>query len=112
MNAHQFRPNNHELKKMHLTCLYTVNRSLDLYLQIAKGALLTLIPGASSEHLDIGLGHRFCVWSREYLFGPNGYAVHVLGGDQTLADLYPGPFSSNGKVVEVFAEGGLSIQGG
>ena len=97
------------LKKAHLTCFYTVNRSLDLYLQIAKGALLTLIPGASSEHLDIGLGHRFCVWRSEYLFGPNCYAVHVLGGDQTLADFNSGPFSSKGEGFEEFTVGSLSI---
>ena len=99
------------LKKTHLTCFYTVNRSLDLYLQIAKGALLTLIPGTSSEHLDVGLCHRFRVWRREYVFGPNSYAVHELGGDQTLADLYSGPFSSEGKAFEVFTVGCLSIYG-
>ena len=97
---------------MHLTCSYNAigNRSLDLYLQIAKGALLTQGPRTARVHLDFRQLHRFSVWLREY-FVPNGYAVHVPGGDQNLADLYSGPFSSRGEGFEDFVEGCPSAQG-
>jgi len=72
------------------------NRSLHLYPQIAEGALLSCVPRTACINFDFRQLHRFLVWLREY-FIPNSYAVHVPGGDQNLADLYSGPFSSKGE---------------
>ena len=84
--------------QVRLTCSYNAigNRSLHLNLQIAQGALLTREPWTACIHLDARQLHRFPVWLREYLFVTNCYAEHVLGGDQNLADLDSGPFSSGG----------------
>ena len=93
--------------RVSLTCKYTAFdfRNLDLYFQILKEAFCSRVPGTACVDLNVGQLNWLRVLDSVDSFAGNGYLVHVLGSNQTLADLDSRPFSCGWKTFDGFGVG-------